>query len=80
MLVLLLKLVNSTLLFAGTDTTSSALSRTLHLLAQNQDVQQKLREELASVDAAGGQVDFETLNALPYLEAVCRESLRLSVT
>ncbi|KAI0321401.1 cytochrome P450 [Amylostereum chailletii] len=67
----------SSLIFAGTDTTSSALSRILYLLAQHPDVQEKLREELAAVDGAKGKLAYDDLNALPYLEAVCRETLRL---
>lgn len=69
----------SVLILAGTDTTSSALGRILHLLAQHQDVQDKLREELAAVDGGKGQLDYDDLHALPYLEAVCRETLRLYV-
>ncbi|KAI0050383.1 cytochrome P450 [Auriscalpium vulgare] len=61
-----------------TDTTSSALSRILYLLAENKDVQSKLREELIEArTAAGGEIGYDELSALPYLEAVCRESLRV---
>ncbi|KAI0046935.1 cytochrome P450 [Auriscalpium vulgare] len=69
----------NTFLFAGTDTTSAALSRVLYLLSENQDVQMRLRQELleAQSTADGGQLGFDELAALPYLEAVCRESLRV---
>lgn len=60
------------------DTTSSALSRILHLLATNQEVQDRLREELVNARAEiGGDFDYDTLMGLPYLEAVCRETLRM---
>ncbi|KAH9919306.1 cytochrome P450 [Fomitopsis serialis] len=66
----------STLLFAATDTTSTALSRILHLLAQHPHVQQKLRHELLEANAAD-EVSYEELNKLPILDSVCRETLRL---
>ncbi|KAH9941830.1 cytochrome P450 [Epithele typhae] len=56
----------STFILAGMDTTSNALSRILWLLSGRQDVQAKLRAEI--VEAQGG---------LPYLDAVCRETLRV---
>ncbi|KAL0060215.1 hypothetical protein AAF712_012970, partial [Marasmius tenuissimus] len=70
---------NSTLIFAAMDTTSSALARTFHLLAQNPDVQSKLRQELREArEAQGGEdVPYDVLVALPYLDAICRETLRL---
>ncbi|EIM81571.1 cytochrome P450 [Stereum hirsutum FP-91666 SS1] len=68
----------STLVFAAMDTTSSALSRILLLLSMNPSVQDKLREELvAARKEAGGDLDYDALHELPYLEAVCRETLRV---
>ena len=65
-----------TFIFAGTDTTSNALARTLHLLSNHQDVQDKLRAEI--VEARNGQdLSYDDLVDLPYLDAVCRETLRL---
>ena len=62
------------------DTTSNALSRTLYQLAQYPDVQEKLRDELkqARDDGAGGlrDLDYDEVMELPYLDAVCRETLR----
>ena len=61
------------------DTTSGALARTIHLLSTHQDVQNKLRQEI--VDAKNrygpGNLDYDELVNLPYLDAVCRETLRL---
>jgi len=59
------------------DTTSGALSRTLHLLAQHQEVQEKLRREVTEARAKTGDLTYDGLVSLPYLDAVCRESLRL---
>ncbi|KAJ7475709.1 cytochrome P450 [Mycena latifolia] len=67
----------NTLIFAATDTTSSALSRTLHLLAQHQDVQEKLRQELRSAQMDGVDPSYDNLVSLEYLDAICRETLRL---
>ena len=67
-----------TFIFAGMDTTSNALAMTLDLLSKLPDVQQKLRLEI--LDASkGGDLDYDTLVSLPYLDAVCRETLRLYV-
>lgn len=66
------------LIAAAFDTTSSALARIMYLLSQNPDVQQKLRAEVkAAWEVCGGDLDYDALNALPYLEAVCRETLRV---
>ena len=66
----------SSLIFAAMDTTSNTLSRMLQTLAEHTDVQEKLRQELLDTGAAHG-MSYEQLNQLPYLDAVCRESLRL---
>ena len=68
-----------TFILAGMDTTSNALSRILHLLAQHPEVQDKLRAELIEARGGpGGQTDtpYDELVKLPYLDAVCRETLR----
>jgi len=66
----------SVLTFAATDTTSNALARILHLLSTHQDVQSKLRQEI--VDARSrGNLEYDEVVALPYLDAICRETLRL---
>ncbi|KAI0644414.1 cytochrome P450 [Trametes meyenii] len=70
----------ATLTFAAMDTTSNALSLTLWRLAQNVDVQNKLRQEILSAqEAAGGDIAYDDLVSLPYLDAICRETLRLHV-
>ncbi|KAL0954834.1 hypothetical protein HGRIS_003778 [Hohenbuehelia grisea] len=68
----------TTLIFAAMDTTSIAMSRTLNLLAENQDIQSRLREELVEARRThGGDLSYDALGSLPYLDAVCRETLRL---
>ncbi|KAI0667375.1 cytochrome P450 [Trametes maxima] len=70
----------STLLFAATDTTSSALTITLQRLSQNPDVQDKLRNEIRETKQRydGDDIPYDDLLALPYLDAVCRETLRVN--
>ncbi len=44
----------------------------------NQDVQGKLRAELHDAqEQYGAEIPYDELSALPYLDAVCRETLRL---
>lgn len=67
-------------MFAAMDTTSGALSRILYTLAQHPDAQEKLRREIIEARHEDGDIDYDRLVALPYLEAVCRETLRLCVS
>ncbi|KZV71438.1 cytochrome P450 [Peniophora sp. CONT] len=67
----------NTFLFAGSDTTSNALSRILHTLAFHTEAQDKLRQELVNAGAPDTDLEYDTLDRLPYLDAVCRETLRL---
>ncbi|KAJ7753349.1 cytochrome P450 [Mycena maculata] len=64
----------ATLVFTATDTTSGAISRLLHLLAQHPEVQNKLVEEITAHDE---EPDYDTLASLPYMDAVIRETLRV---
>ncbi|KAJ7745984.1 cytochrome P450 [Mycena metata] len=67
----------NTLVFAATDTTSSALSRALHILAQHPDAQEKLRQEIRSTQRDGVDLSYDEIVSMEYLDAVCRETLRL---
>ena len=68
----------STFIFAGHDTTTSALSRILWVLVSHPEAQEKLRAEVtAARQEVGGDLDYDTLMGLPYLDAICRETLRL---
>ncbi|KAJ3831587.1 cytochrome P450 [Lentinula raphanica] len=57
----------------------SAMARLLHLLSQRPEVQNKLRQELieAKTQNSGQDFTYKELTELPYLDAVCRETLRL---
>ncbi|KAH9921182.1 cytochrome P450 [Epithele typhae] len=70
----------STMILAGMDTTANTLARILELLAQHPDVQESLREEItrASEQHGDDEISFDDLMALPLLEAVCRETFRVS--
>lgn len=62
----------------ATDTTSSTLARIFELLAQHPTVQERLRAEV--IDAwQDGDITYGRLMQLPYLDAVFRETMRLSV-
>ncbi|KAI9440827.1 cytochrome P450 [Lactarius indigo] len=65
------------IVLAATDTTSSALSRIIHLLALHPDIQDKLRKELKEACGDNEEMTHDQLVSLPLLEAVCRETLRL---
>jgi cytochrome P450 len=65
-----------TFLLAGHETTSNALTWTLHLLAQHPEVQQQLHEEIDQV-LQNGPPTIEQLPALKQVRQVIRESMRL---
>lgn len=69
----------SSIVLGGQETTSGALSRLLCLMANDNDMQNRLRKELLDAHAAKGDEGFNynELNELPLLDAVCREALRL---
>ena len=62
------------LLIAGHETTASALVWALYWVHYLPDVQQKLRQELESL---GDRPDPNSIAQLPYLTAVCQETLRI---
>jgi cytochrome P450 len=69
-----------TFLAAGHETTSSTLTWAIHLLAKNQDWQSRLREEVRSKlpPLASSSVPLASeIEALPILNAICNEMLRL---
>lgn len=66
----------SIMIVGAVESTSSALSRILLLLAEHQDIQRKLRLELTTAISTG-DLDFDALHTLPYLDAVIKETLRL---
>jgi cytochrome P450 len=65
------------MIFGAMDTTSRAMARIIHVLAQNPDAQERARNEIMEAQQANGDIDFDTLMDLPYLDAIMRETLRL---
>ena len=67
------------ILLAGHGTTSATLASAVYSLATNSHVQERVREEIrnALANSTSGQLDYDTLNNLPYLDAVISETLRM---
>lgn len=63
-----------TLLLAGHETTASALSWAMYWIHKLPEVQDKLRSQL---DSLGDPGDLSEITRLPYLTAVCQETLRI---
>lgn len=63
-----------TLLVAGHETTASALTWALYWIHHLPEVQEKLRHELATF---GEDAEPSEIGRLPYLTAVCQETLRI---
>ncbi|KAK5235586.1 hypothetical protein LTR47_003059 [Exophiala xenobiotica] len=72
---------SATIMVAGQDTTSVATTWALYLLAHHTNIQATLRHEvqthLPSPDSKTESVDAPLVESLPYLAAVCSETLRL---
>lgn len=64
-----------TVLFAGHDTTASALAYLCHLLATHPDEQEAVSNECISLGS--GPPDTDALEGLPRLDAAIKETLRL---
>lgn len=62
-------------LVAGHETTSTAAAWCLYALSRNQSAQKKLRDELLAAPTDTPTMD--DLAALPYLDQVMRETMRL---
>lgn len=68
----------SVFLLGSYEPSSIAMSFIVHELTVNQDVQAKLRQEIdAALAKSQGQVTYEAVNQLKYLNAVIHETLRL---
>lgn len=63
-----------TLLFAGHETTATALAWALYWIHHLPEVREKLLQEL---DSLGKNPDLNAIAKLPYLNAVCSETLRI---
>lgn len=75
------ELVNNmmTFLAAGHETTASAFTWAIYVLCQRKDIQSRLREEIhASISSVDTEnMTHEIIDSMPYLHAVCQETLRL---
>jgi cytochrome P450 len=67
----------SILIFAGSETVSSALSAILTLLLQHKDIMELLVQELRSNFNAEAEITADATHDLPYLTAVISEGMRL---
>ena len=63
-----------TLLFAGHETTATALAWAFYWLHKFPEVRKKVLAELATISDPS---DIKELNQLPYFDAVCNETLRI---
>jgi len=59
------------------ETLSSAFTRVFHLLALHPDAQDKLRKEIKNACYDNEELTYDHLVSLPFMDAVCRETLRL---
>lgn len=68
-----------TFMFEGHDTTTSAISYTLYLLARHPEIQERAFKEIRDVigDDKTKAISMRDLSELKYLECVIKESLRL---
>jgi cytochrome P450 len=67
-----------TMLLAGEDTTANTLAWMIHYMVEHPDAQRHMRAEVDRVLGANRRVpDYATADALPYIEAVAHEAMRL---
>ncbi|KAH8410926.1 hypothetical protein KR222_011719, partial [Zaprionus bogoriensis] len=67
-------------LVAGFETTATGLSLALYELARNEDIQHRLREEIEEAIAnhgENGELSFEAVQKMKYLDQVISETLRM---
>ena len=67
----------ATFLFAGHDTTTSAISWCLYNLARHPHLQEKCQAEVQSIMGDGEQVEWDDINKFEYLTMFVKESMRL---
>ncbi len=66
-----------TFMFEGHDTTTSAMSWTLYLLAKHPEHQEKVREEVRAVLDGRDWLEYDDLNELKYTQWCIKEAMRL---
>ncbi|KMQ91031.1 cytochrome p450 9e2 [Lasius niger] len=64
--------------FGGFDSSSTLMCFAAHEIAVNQDIQERIRNEIDEVlEKTNGQATYEAINSMEYLEAVIDEALRM---
>ncbi|KAK1120105.1 hypothetical protein K0M31_012829 [Melipona bicolor] len=64
--------------FGGFDTVSSQTCIIAHLLAENPDVQERLQQEIdETLENNNGELTYDAMHEMKYLDAVINETLRL---
>ncbi|TRY77768.1 hypothetical protein TCAL_08505 [Tigriopus californicus] len=70
------------ILVAGYDTTAQTMAVTSYFLAKNEDIQEKLYQEImecvGEMENESGHPDYNQIQSLPYLDMVLHETLRLN--
>ncbi|KAL0732661.1 hypothetical protein Bca4012_008870 [Brassica carinata] len=66
----------SEIVSAGTDTSATTLEWALLHLVTDQNIQEKLYEEVVGVVGRNGVVEEDDVGKMPYLEAIVKETLR----
>ncbi|CAN8104568.1 unnamed protein product [Discula destructiva] len=64
------------LIIAGSETTATLLTGTTYLLLKNPETFQKLKDEIRSAFRSEDEITFASVEHLPYMLAVFKESLR----
>lgn len=67
----------SILVFAGSETTASALSGIIRMLLQNRTAMARLNEEVRASFRAESEITMASVGRLKYLDAVIEEGIRL---
>lgn len=62
---------------AGFETSSTTMSYAMYELAQNQSIQEKVREEIKEVlNSTDGVIEYDNIKKMSYLEMIFQETLR----
>ncbi|CAJ0879759.1 11172_t:CDS:2 [Entrophospora sp. SA101] len=68
-----------TFLIAGHETTGVMMTWALYYLSKDQEIQDKLREEIVKeFPDKDSELNFDQINSMEYLNAVCKETLRIA--
>lgn len=65
------------MMLAGFETTAATLAAICFTLMRRVDVQNKMRQELYQIFHEKKSIDFDSVQKLPYMDAVIKEALRL---